>query len=73
MTLSQPWCSGALARFPDLKIVFAEFGFSWVAPLCWRMDTAWERGGISPYQFECGKRAADAAARPYDSYGAEPA
>jgi predicted TIM-barrel fold metal-dependent hydrolase len=37
--------SGALARFPDLKIVFAEFGFSWVAPLCWRMDTAWERGG----------------------------
>ena len=37
--------SGALQRFPDLKIVFAEFGFSWVGPLMWRMDTAWERNG----------------------------
>jgi predicted TIM-barrel fold metal-dependent hydrolase len=37
--------SGALQRFPDLKVVFAEFGFSWVAPLMWRMDTAWERNG----------------------------
>ena len=34
--------------------------------------TPWERGGISPYQYECGKLAAEAAARPYDSYGAEP-
>jgi predicted TIM-barrel fold metal-dependent hydrolase len=37
--------SGALARFPDLRVVFAEFGFSWVAPLMWRMDTAWSRHG----------------------------
>lgn len=37
--------SGALARFPELRIVFAEFGFSWVAPLMWRMDTAWGRHG----------------------------
>jgi hypothetical protein len=35
--------------------------------------TAWEHGGISPYQYDCGKRAADAAAREYDSYGASPA
>jgi hypothetical protein len=35
--------------------------------------TAWQRGGISPYQYECGRRAADAAGRTYDSYGAEPA
>jgi predicted TIM-barrel fold metal-dependent hydrolase len=37
--------SGALQRFPELRIVFAEFGFSWVAPLMWRMDTIWERNG----------------------------
>jgi hypothetical protein len=34
--------------------------------------TAWEKGGISPYQYECGRRAAEAAGRTYDSYGAEP-
>jgi hypothetical protein len=35
--------------------------------------TAWEPGGISPYQYECGHRAADAAGRDYESYGARPA
>ncbi len=34
--------------------------------------TAWEPGGISPFQYECGRRAADAAGREYDSYGARP-
>jgi predicted TIM-barrel fold metal-dependent hydrolase len=37
--------SGALARFPELRVMFSEFGFSWVGPLMWRMDTAWQRGG----------------------------
>lgn len=37
--------SGALDRFPGLRVVLAEFGFSWVGPLMWRMDTAWERAG----------------------------
>lgn len=37
--------SGALARFPDLRVVLSEFGFSWVGPMLWRMDTAWQRGG----------------------------
>lgn len=37
--------SGALARFPKLRIVLVEFGFSWVAPLMWRLDTAWHRHG----------------------------
>ena len=37
--------SGALERFPDLRVVLSEFGFSWVGPLMWRMDTAWQRGG----------------------------
>jgi hypothetical protein len=35
--------------------------------------TAWERGGISPYQFDCGRKAAEAAGRKYESYGASPA
>jgi hypothetical protein len=35
--------------------------------------TPWERGGISPYQWEQGQAAAAAAGRPYRSYGAEPA
>ncbi len=34
--------------------------------------TAWEPGGISPYQYECGRQAAAAAGREYDSYGAVP-
>ena len=35
--------------------------------------TAWEPGGISPYQYDCGRKAAEAAGRIYDSYGARPA
>ena len=35
--------------------------------------TAWQPGGISPYQYECGRRAAEAAGREYESYGARPA
>ena len=34
--------------------------------------TAWEPGGISPYQYDCGRKAAEAAGRVYDSYGALP-
>ena len=32
----------------------------------------WEHGGISPYQWTTGRQAAEAAARDYDAYGAEP-
>ena len=35
--------------------------------------TAWEAGGISPYQYECGQRAAEVAGVEYESYGAKPA
>ncbi len=34
--------------------------------------TPWEPGGISPYQYECGRRAADGVGREYESYGARP-
>ena len=33
----------------------------------------WERGGISPFQFESGRAAAEAEGRPYECYGAAPA
>lgn len=33
--------SGVLERFPGLKVMFVEFGFSWALPLLWRMDKAW--------------------------------
>ena len=39
--------SGALARNPDLRFVFSEFGFSWVPSMMARMDVAWEHSGGS--------------------------
>ena len=32
----------------------------------------WERGGISPFQFDSAQQAAADAGRPYESYGATP-
>jgi hypothetical protein len=34
--------------------------------------TPWEPGGISPYQYEAGRKAAADAGREFDSYGATP-
>jgi len=34
--------SGTLDRYPTLKFVFSEFGFTWAAPQIWRMDTTWK-------------------------------
>jgi uncharacterized protein len=33
---------GVFERFPRLQVAFVEWGFSWVAPLLWRMDKAWK-------------------------------
>jgi hypothetical protein len=33
----------------------------------------WEAGGISPFQYDAGRRKADAEGRIYDSFGATPA
>lgn len=33
---------GALSRFPDLRIVLSEAGFSWVPSLLWRLDKEWK-------------------------------
>jgi uncharacterized protein len=36
-------CSGTFEKFPNLKVMFAEFGFTWVLPLVWRMDRTWRQ------------------------------
>jgi predicted TIM-barrel fold metal-dependent hydrolase len=40
--LSSLILDGAFERFPRLKVVFAEWGFTWAAPLMWRLDAEWE-------------------------------
>lgn len=32
---------GVLERFPELTVVFVEYGFAWALPLLWRMDRTW--------------------------------
>ncbi|SNT36124.1 amidohydrolase family protein [Rhodococcoides kyotonense] len=32
---------GALVRFPDLRILFTGFGFSWLPSFLWRLDREW--------------------------------
>ena len=40
--------SGALESFPDLRLVFTEYGFTWLPPLLWRLDMEWRnfRGDV---------------------------
>jgi predicted TIM-barrel fold metal-dependent hydrolase len=40
--------SGALETFPDLRVVFTEYGFSWLPTLLWRLDMEWRnfRGDV---------------------------
>lgn len=34
---------GVFEKFPDLKVVFVEGGFTWVPHMTWRFDRQWER------------------------------
>ena len=33
---------GVFERFPDLRVIVAECGFAWLAPLLWRFDKDWK-------------------------------
>ena len=33
---------GVFSKFPDLKVVFAESGFTWLPSLMWRLDKNWK-------------------------------
>ena len=33
--------NGAFDRYPELKVLFIEWGFTWAVPLIWKMDKAW--------------------------------
>jgi predicted TIM-barrel fold metal-dependent hydrolase len=35
--------SGTLEKFPHLKFLFVEYGFSWLLPLLWRMHRTWRQ------------------------------
>lgn len=41
--LSSLVMEGALARFPDLRVVLVEGGFAWLPSFCWRLDQHWAR------------------------------
>ncbi|MET3699867.1 predicted TIM-barrel fold metal-dependent hydrolase [Bacillus oleivorans] len=33
---------GTFEKFPTLKVGFVEYGFTWLLPLMWKMDTVWK-------------------------------
>lgn len=35
---------GVFERYPDLKVVVAEFGWTWAPTFMWRMDATWKAG-----------------------------
>ena len=42
-TVSSLVFEGVFDRFPNLKIAFIEFGWSWAVPLSWRLDQTYEQ------------------------------
>ncbi len=48
---------GVFEKFPGLKMVMVEGGFTWAAPILWRLDKIWERLGGE--LTECPRRPSD--------------
>lgn len=44
---------GVFEKFPTLRIVLIEGGFSWVVPLAWRLDRHWEHLGKEVPEVRC--------------------
>lgn len=40
-TIASMAFEGLFARFPDLQVLFAGFGFTWLPSLAWRLDREW--------------------------------
>ena len=40
--LTSMLCEGVFDRFPELRFVFIEGGYSWALPYAWRMDRHWK-------------------------------
>jgi hypothetical protein len=70
--LATDWFAHAERSLDDVR---ADFGLPprSAAAIAAGSTTAWERGGISPFQYAHGRDVAEAEGRAYTSYGAEPA
>jgi hypothetical protein len=69
--LARDWFADADRLVDDVRVELGVVEKSENAVACGSVS-AWEPGGISPYQYECGQRTAEAAGRRYDSFGATP-
>jgi hypothetical protein len=70
--LATDWFAHADRPIEDVR---AEYGLPPRSPaaIAAGSTTAWEPGGISPFQYEHGRAVATAEGRDYDSFGAKPA
>jgi hypothetical protein len=69
--LRRDWFSDAARPVDEVRAELGIVAKSEVA-LASGSVTPWEPGGISPYQYECGQRAAESRSEVYDSFGATP-
>jgi hypothetical protein len=70
--LARDWFSDAHRSVEEVRATLGIVAKSSRAVECGSV-TAWELGGISPFQFECGRVTAERDGRAYDAYGASPA
>ena len=70
--LTRDWFADSARSVDDVR---AELGIVAKSELAIESGSVspWEPGGLSPYQDECGRKAAAEVGRPYDAFGASPA